>query len=507
MKKYIEEKNWGALFQILLALVFIELLVYAWIGPSATPPGGAGEIVYDNVNKRIGIGTGVSTPGSVLSVSGGVSVGKAFASFAAPSDGMIVEGNVGIGTINPVAKFHVANGGYIINGITQRANPNERVAKGNTITDTGLAATLTNTSVTIGIDGLPLIAYIEGPGATNLKLVECHNIICTSFSAKTVVSGLSGGSYPSMVIGADGNPVIAYGAIEGTNALFFVKCQDPKCIAVAAPIRIETGLDPKIYTSLTMGADGFPIIAYGGNNDSGENNLTIIKCRNLTCASRTETEIPNPLPSSIRLGKYNSITIGIDGLPVVATQGRVSPTYLHFIHCITPDCIQFEGPFTIDQGLTSSGAGQNASLLIGGDGYPVIAYYDSFDSSLDLRVGKCFLQDCNVIDPSSYQAVNVDTVGDVGDFSSLTIGVDGFPVIAYHDTGNGDLKIAKCGSDTCNLATFSVVDFFGIVGKFNSITIGTDGLPLVVYIREDGGSRLKVLHCGSYNCVPYWTRR
>jgi hypothetical protein len=49
-------------------------------------------------------------PGSLLSVNGGVSIGTAYAAAAvAPTDGLIVAGNIGIGTSAPVERLHLHN--------------------------------------------------------------------------------------------------------------------------------------------------------------------------------------------------------------------------------------------------------------------------------------------------------------------------------------------------------------------------------------------------------------
>jgi len=74
---------------------------------------GDNNLFWDNTNKRLGIWT--TSPGSKLSVSGGVSIGSTYAGTAAPTDGLIVQGNVGIGTTTPAFALDV-------NGVVRIAN-------------------------------------------------------------------------------------------------------------------------------------------------------------------------------------------------------------------------------------------------------------------------------------------------------------------------------------------------------------------------------------------------
>lgn len=55
------------------------------------------------------VGVNITTPGSMLSVKGNVSIGANYASTAAPANGLLVEGNVGIGTVAPTAGLHLIN--------------------------------------------------------------------------------------------------------------------------------------------------------------------------------------------------------------------------------------------------------------------------------------------------------------------------------------------------------------------------------------------------------------
>jgi hypothetical protein len=43
------------------------------------------------------------------------------------------------------------------------------------------------------------------------------------------------------------------------------------------------------------------------------------------------------------------------------------------------------------------------------------------------------------------EPVNVNVL----EFTSITIGVDGLPIISYYDNTNLDLKVAKCSNALC----------------------------------------------------------
>jgi hypothetical protein len=84
-----------------------------------------------------------------------------------------------------------------------------------------------------------------------------------------------------------------------------------------------------------------------------------------------------------------------------------------------------------------------------------------------------------------FSVTAVDSTGGVGAFTSLAIGVDGLPIISYWREDTADLKVAHCGNHSCNAGnTVSTVDSTGDVGRFTSITVGTDGLPVIGALRQ-----------------------
>ena len=98
----------------------------------------------------------------------------------------------------------------------------------------------------------------------------------------------------------------------------------------------------------------------------------------------------------------------------------------------------------------------------------------------------------------------VDDVDDVGEYDSIAIGDDGFPVISYFDRTAGALKVAKCNDEACtggNETITTVDDPPTSAGFHTSITIGDDGRPVISYWQYDaGGAKLKVTRCGNPSC-------
>jgi hypothetical protein len=112
----------------------------------------------------------------------------------------------------------------------------------------------------------------------------------------------------------------------------------------------------------------------------------------------------------------------------------------------------------------------------------------------------------NAIQYSGGTRTAVDTAGSVGHQSSVAIGLDGRPIIAYRDATNGDLRIAHCTNLRCDQSTTRAVDRTGHTGAEPAVTVGRDGLPIVAYqqITDRTGAQthdLMVRHCADLLCA------
>ena len=77
---------------------------------------------------------------------------------------------------------------------------------------------------------------------------------------------------------------------------------------------------------------------------------------------------------------------------------------------------------------------------------PVISHYDTNNG--DLRLTHCGDQAC-IARSDQHRSTRVEHADDVGQYTSLELDDQGFPVISYFDVTNGDLKVAHCNDANC----------------------------------------------------------
>jgi hypothetical protein len=137
---------------------------------------------------------------------------------------------------------------------------------------------------------------------------------------------------------------------------------------------------------------------------------------------------------------------------------------------------------TVDS--SSHDVGEHTSIALDLSGYPQIAYED--ESWGDLKYA------CMSASGWSISVVSGDGSGSIhtGEDTSLAIGIDGIPRIAFHNESSEDLDYA-IRSDVCGLpGTWDIqhVDTVGKQGEDNSLALKSDDTPCISYHDETHGN-------------------
>jgi hypothetical protein len=282
--------------------------------------------------------------------------------------------------------------------------------------------------------------------------------------------------------------VISY--LDNTaGTLNVAKCANAACTGAAT---ITTVDDPANfvgeYTSIAIGSDGLPVISYFDNTAAA---LKVAKCVTAACTGATIiTTVDNP---ANQVGVHTAIAIGSDGRPVISytdiTLGDLKVAKCANAACSVPAIIN-----TVDN--SANIVGTYTSIIVGNDGLPMISYLDV--TANNLKVAKCVNGAC----AGAATITTVDASADqVGAYTSIAVGSDGLPVISYYNFTVGALKAAKCANAGCtgSAAISTVDDSASLVGQYTAIAIGRDGLPVIAY-KDASAAALKVAKCGTRSC-------
>jgi hypothetical protein len=322
-------------------------------------------------------------------------------------------------------------------------------------------------SIAIGANGFPIMSYWDSStNGGDLKVAACTDSTCSAPAVITDVAPdpSNDGNYSSLTIGANGYPAIAYYDAT-TNDLEYVTCTDPMCANGSWIKRTlaSTG-DVGSFPSIVSRPDGSIAVSYYDNDNLS---LNIAICPDYYCSTNTTVSLVG-----FEQGKYNSLALGADGFPSISFLDEDQGD-LKFLHCNDAACADVDVSF-VD---TTGDVGGYTSLAIAPDGFPVISYQDN--ANRDLRFVKCSDNFCD----AHLAPITLDALSSTGWYTSMAIGTDGFPAIAYYNASNQSLKYVHCLNATCTGATQPVlVDYIGAdLGRYASLAIGVDGIPVISY--------------------------
>ena len=338
-------------------------------------------------------------------------------------------------------------------------------------------------SLQLDSNGNPVIGYYDYNGY-DLKVILCGDATCSSgniINSPDTIDNVGGG--PSLQLDLNGYPVISYYDYTNGN-LKVLHCGNEDCSIITSIQSIDTvglvGQD----SSLQLDSNGYPVISY---YDGTNSNLKIIHCGDEDCLIISSVQSPDTIGV---VGSYTSLQLDSDGFPVISYYDNTNSA-LKVLHCGDEDCSiisSVQSPDTV--GLV----GWYTSLQLDSNGFPVVSYYDATNG--DLKILHCGDEDCS----SGNIITSPDTVGNVGQTTSLQLDSNGYPVVSYYDATNGDLKVLHCGDEDCSSGnTIESPDTTGDVGLYTSLQLDSNDNPVISYMDATNGD-LKILYCDDPNC-------
>jgi hypothetical protein len=289
-----------------------------------------------------------------------------------------------------------------------------------TVDATGVASR--SPSLAVGPDFNPAMAYFDFSGK-NLMFASQNGL---SWTVTTVASDGNVGEYPSLAFGPDGQPCIAY--LDATNF-------DLKFVRFDGSAWIESTVDSNglvgWFPSLRFAPDGRPAISY---LDVTSGTLKYAHFSGATWSITSVGAMTTPGNSSF---PGTSLAFGPDGQPAIA-----------FFDDINDDLryARFNGTTWVLNAVEQAGeVGVSPSLVFGSEAQPHIAYIAH--GSFDLKFAR--------LDGAVWSLQTVDSAGTISEPPSLAFGPDGQPAIAYGDAVVSGVKVARFKGASWNISTVS----------------------------------------------------
>ncbi len=305
------------------------------------------------------------------------------------------------------------------------------------------------------------------------------------------------GSYATMVMGANGLPVIAH--YDRTNGDVLVSaCNDQQCGTTANSILDSASvvMDIGFDISGTIASNGFPLFTY---NNWTNHTLRAFACTNATCSAGSGIELTPP--SAGIENDFTSVALGSDGFPVISYRdGGV----LRIFHCTSADCGAASGtPAGSSTAVNpiTTGTLEGTSIAIGTDGFPIVAFIENGNPEY------LWVYHCSNVDCTSGTTRKLDTMTIASGATTsgppvkVMIGSDGMPEIAYADMLNNDVRFYHCNNVACSSGTSRVLASTGTLGWYMSAAVGVDGLPAIAYTDAKTNSDLVFYRCRDVACT------
>lgn len=293
------------------------------------------------------------------------------------------------------------------------------------------------TSVVLDAQGYPVMS--SGAGLTRCTSPTCADgaFVHTPWQRFGIQTN------QSLVLDASGNPIIAY---LGEQGITIVHCNDPYCVgndeSVSTPHAPNTGWN----AVMVLDAAGNPVITY---QDRRNGDLQLLHCVDPSCASGGE--------SIERVGESPYDPLWVPGLTLDAAGNPAifyyysTPNETYVLRCDDPNCAPGGDTTTVVDLATERP--RRPTIRLDGSDNPTIVYglrrwIDPQTVETEVVASRCSDRFCaGPIDDNTIDS------GIGGIYSAFQLDATDSPVIAYQDSGPRDVLLARCGDPACSAAS------------------------------------------------------
>ena len=187
----------------------------------------------------------------------------------------------------------------------------------------------------LGAAGLPLIIYNRDHGGA-VRAQHCGDAVCSSMTAANIsdqtLPSHDAGRFIDLTMAHDGRPL----AVWAGPYIHDVFCSTPSCSSSSTAIIHQA---KGAYPSVAIGDDGLPRVAYYLETGA----LQLARCANAHCMSPIAPAALTVLATGKGVGKYPSLAICQCGVPCVAFQDS-TVGHLLFVICDDRACSSAQPP-------------------------------------------------------------------------------------------------------------------------------------------------------------------
>ena len=309
-------------------------------------------------------------------------------------------------------------------------------------------------AMVLGLDGNPVVAWVDNSGSYLEVYVKKWNgsawvEMGTGSASGGGISNNSGESdVRALVLDSDGNPVVFwYDNTSGNYEIYVKKWNGSAWVEMGTGSSSGGGISDNTGGSggpaSVQGSDGYPIVTWG-DNTSGDTEIYVKKWNGSGWVEMGTGSASGGGISDNSGGSNSPYPVqGSDGYPIVAWSDNSSGDYEIYVK-------RWNGSGWVEMGTGSSSGGGISdntgsstlpSTILGSDGYPIIFWQDDTSGDNEIYVKRWNGSAWVEMGTGSASGGGISDNAGSSEQPSIALGLDGNPVVTWWDNSSGDYEI------------------------------------------------------------------